>query len=143
MFSQYPMPFQQPYQQPFGQMQRNDMQEIDGPESIPLLRMMPNSKQIFKDKHLMRIYAVEADAAGVLSFNAFDLIPVEKEKPKEYLTREEFEQWRSRYEWMEPVPKQPENQPRAAREYPQEYQRREAATASQPVYEQAYSPAVI
>lgn len=91
------------YQQP-----QSAYQEVEGPESIQMLRLMPNSRSVFFDKHMDRFYAVECDAAGTKAVRAYDFAPVEEPRPVEYVTREEFDRWRASYE--QPVQQQQQKQ---------------------------------
>ena len=100
----YGNPYQQ-YQpqgyQPFA-MQGPTFQEIEGPDSIQMLRIPPNSKHVYFDRRLDRFYSVSTDAAGAKFVEAYDFTPAQEPKAPEYLTVDAFNQWRSQYE--QPVP---------------------------------------
>lgn len=95
---------QQPMQYPYTQnMQnqfapRNDLQFVNDIESAKAYQMMPNSKQILLDKNLPRFYLVETDATGMKSVTPYDFTEVKDDPAPEYLTRQEFDVWRTNYE---------------------------------------------
>ena len=100
--------FGNPYQQyqpqgyqPFA-MQGPTFQEIEGPDSIQMLRIPPNSKHVYFDRRLDRFYSVSTDAAGAKFVEAYDFVPAQDPKQPEYLTVDAFNAWRSQYE--QPVP---------------------------------------
>lgn len=103
---------QQFYQQPFGgyqyqqpMLQQGAYQEVEGPESIQMLRLPPNCKAVFFDKHRDRFYAVSTDAAGTKAVDAYDFAKAQEPRQPEYLTVDAFNAWRSQYE--QPIQQQP------------------------------------
>lgn len=95
----------QPYQ-PF-QAQMPIFQEVEGPDSIRMLRIPPNSKHVYFDRRLDRFYTVSTDAAGAQFIEAYDFAPAQEPKQPEYLTVDAFNAWRSQYEQPIPQPSKP------------------------------------
>ena len=58
-------------------------EEVEGPESIAYIQMMPNDRRVVFDKHCDRFYTIETDAACQKSVHAYDFTPVEAEKPSQ------------------------------------------------------------
>ena len=93
--------FQTPYttqHYPTYQQRNNDLQMINGVESITAYQMPPNSRQILMDKNLARFYLVETDATGIKTYKTYDFVEVTEKPENDYITREEFERWKSDYE---------------------------------------------
>lgn len=98
--------FGNPYQQyqpqgyqPFG-TQLPTFQEVEGPDSIQMLRIPPNSKHVYFDRRLDRFYTVSTDAAGAKFVEAYDFALAQEPKQPQYLTLDEFNAWRSQYEQL-------------------------------------------
>lgn len=56
--------------------------------------MAPNSSVILMDSNLPRFYTKITDASGVATVKSYDFKETEAEKPKEYVTKEEFESFK-------------------------------------------------
>lgn len=82
----------------YGQQHRTDIQMVNGPESASAYQMPPNSRQILMDKNIARFYLVETDATGMKSMRTYDFEEVRETPQPEYLTRQEFDEWRTSHE---------------------------------------------
>ena len=61
-------------------------EEVEGPESIAYIQMMPNDRRVVFDKHRDRFYTIETDAACQKSVHAYDFTPAEDGQQKEQIT---------------------------------------------------------
>ena len=52
-------------------------EEVEGPESIAYIQMMPNDRRVVFDKHRDRFYTIETDAACQKSVHAYDFVPAD------------------------------------------------------------------
>lgn len=77
---------------------RNELQFVNDIDSARAYQMLPNSKQILLDKNLPRFYLVETDATGMKSVTPYDFTEAKDDPTPEYLTKEEFNVWRTNYE---------------------------------------------
>lgn len=92
---------QQLAQQRLMQMQpQSELQFVNGLESAQMYQMPPNSKQILMDSNRARFYLKETDASGMARVTAYDFAEAKDEQPqqKDYVTRAEFDDLRSKYE---------------------------------------------
>lgn len=80
-------PYSQPNMQPV--QQGNQVQFVNGPESVTAYPMGPNESAILMDRTMPRFYFKQTDAAGVASVNAYDFTPATDEPTTEYVTRAE------------------------------------------------------
>ena len=101
MYSYYP-PLQSPFvpqpqlvpQVPVQQDQ--DIQYVNGRQGAEAYQMMANKKAILMDANLPRFYVKQTDANGQASIKSFDFKETEEEKPKEYVTKQEFEAFKAK-----------------------------------------------
>lgn len=85
-----------PYSQP--NMQQNQVQFVNGPESVDAYPLGPNESVILMDRNRPRFYFKQADAAGVASSTAYDFSVANDAPADEYVTRKEFEEWKAAHE---------------------------------------------
>ena len=78
--------------------QQNELQFVNGIDSVNAFPMGPNETRLFMDRNMARFYIKETDAAAVANVSAFDFTPAKADKPQDYVTRAEFEELRSQYE---------------------------------------------
>lgn len=74
-----------------------DIQFVNGKGSAESFMMPPNSRMILMDSELPRFYLKEVDAAGMYRVTTYEFTEV-VEKPvvnEEYITRQEFEEWKA------------------------------------------------
>ncbi|MBD9053223.1 MAG: hypothetical protein EGR23_06360 [Holdemanella biformis] len=77
----------------------DSLQFVNGKESAENYIMPPNSKVILMDQNIPRFYLKETDATGMAKITAYDFTEaVDKPIQNDYITREEFNEWRSQYE---------------------------------------------
>lgn len=77
----------------------DSLQFVNGKESAENYIMPPNSKVILMDQNIPRFYLKETDATGMAKITAYDFTEaVDKPVQNDYITREEFNEWRSQYE---------------------------------------------
>lgn len=86
-------PFQTaPYAAP---QQTQNIQYVNNKASVESYQMGPNSSVILMDSNLPRFYTKHTDASGVATIKSFDFKETEEEKPTEYVTKAEFEKFKS------------------------------------------------
>ena len=100
MYGYYP-----PMQSPFGQQvpimpqvpaqQDQDIQYVNGKSGAEEYQMFPNKKAILMDANEARFYIKQTDANGQATIKSFDFKESETEKPKEYVTKQEFESFKA------------------------------------------------
>ena len=99
MYSYYP-PLQSPFlQQPLIPSLQQDSQEIqyvNGKPGADAFQMLPNKKAILMDANTARFYIKQTDANGQATIKAYDFKEAEEEKPTEYVTKAEFEDFKSK-----------------------------------------------
>lgn len=93
--AQMPNPYQAQMQQP---QQPNELQFVNGRESVDMYPMPPNSKVILMDSNMPRFYLKETDASGMARVATYDFTPANEKPVEEYVTRQEFEDWKAKYE---------------------------------------------
>ena len=98
--SYYP-PMQNPFMaqlmpppQIVAQPQQN-IQYVNGKQSVDSYQLPANSSVILMDSNLARFYVKQTDASGLATVKSYDFKETEEEKPKEYVTKEEFETFKS------------------------------------------------
>lgn len=100
MYSFYP-PMQSPFMQQTPVMpqvpvqQDQDIQYVNGKPGAEAYQMFPNKKAILMDANEARFYIKQTDANGQATIKSFDFKETEQEKPKEYVTKEEFESFKA------------------------------------------------
>lgn len=72
-----------------------NIQYVNGRQSADGYPMSPNSSVILMDSNLPRFYLKQTDASGMATLKAYDFKEVEEEKPTEYVTKSEFEQFKA------------------------------------------------
>ena len=90
MYSMYPFPSFMP-QQP----QAQNIQYVNGRQSAESYQMPANSSVILMDSNIARFYMKQTDASGIATIKSFDFTETEEEKPKEYVTKQEFEKFKA------------------------------------------------
>jgi len=94
MYGFYP-PMQAPLiQQPI-MPQQQSIQYVNDRSSVDTFQMAPNSSVILMDANISRFYTKITDASGIATIKSYDFKETEAEKPKEYVTKEEFETFKS------------------------------------------------
>ena len=96
MYGYYP-PLQSPlFQQPvMPQAQQQTIQYVNDRASVDSYQLPANSSVILMDSNLPRFYVKQTDASGIATVKSYDFKETEKEKPKEYVTKEEFETFKA------------------------------------------------
>ena len=89
---QTPAQFMPPIQMPQPQQ---SIQYVNGKASAESYQMPNNSSVILMDSEQSRFYIKMTDAAGVATVKSYDFKETEAEKPKEYVTKEEFESFKA------------------------------------------------
>lgn len=99
--SYYP-PMQNPFMMPLQQaiapvmpQQTQTIQYVNGKGSVESYQLPANSSVILMDSNLPRFYLKQTDASGLATIKSYDFKETEEEKPKEYVTKEEFETFKS------------------------------------------------
>lgn len=94
--SYYP-PMQSPFLMPFQQQQQTpqNINYVSSKESVDSFFLPPNSSDMFLDESNKKFYTKKVDANGVAVIRAYDYTESAEEKPKEYVTKEEFEKFKS------------------------------------------------
>ena len=101
MFNYYPpmqnpfMPQQMPQVVPQVQPDTEDIKYVNGKQGAEAFQMYANRKAILMDANLPRFYIKQTDANGQAMIKSFDFTETEEEKPKEYVTKEEFETFKA------------------------------------------------
>ena len=88
MFPFQPTPLMAPVAQ-------QNIQYVNGKQSAESYQMAANSSVILMDSNLPRFYMKQTDASGLATIRAYDFKEAEEEKPKEYVTRQEFEKFKA------------------------------------------------
>ena len=95
MYGYYP-PMQSPlFQTPVIQNQQQTIQYVNDRASVDSYQLPANSSVILMDSNLPRFYVKQTDASGMATIKSYDFKETEKEKPKEYVTKEEFETFKA------------------------------------------------
>ena len=95
----YPNSIYGNYSSQYQQLMRPQTQAIpyvNGRQSAESYQMGANSSVILMDANLPRFYIKQTDASGMATIKSYDFKETEAEKPKEYITREEFESFKSK-----------------------------------------------
>ena len=95
----YPNSIYGNYSNPYQQIMRPQpqaIQYVNGRQSAESYQMGANSSVILMDANLPRFYIKQTDASGMATIKSYDFKETEAEKPKEYVTREEFETFKSK-----------------------------------------------
>jgi len=98
----YPMnPYQTPsfvppMQFPVPQQPQQSIQYVNGKASAESYQMPANSSVILMDSEKSRFYIKMTDASGVATVKSYDFKETEAEKPKEYVTKQEFEAFKNK-----------------------------------------------
>ena len=75
--------------------QQQTIQYVNDRSSAETYQMAANSSVILMDANLPRFYMKMTDASGMATVKSYDFKETEQEKPKEYVTKEEFETFKS------------------------------------------------
>ena len=76
--------------------QTQSIQYVNDKASAESYQMPANSSVILMDSNLPRFYMKQTDASGVATIKSFDFKETEKEKPVEYVTKAEFEEYKAK-----------------------------------------------
>ena len=102
MYSYYP-PMQSPFLQQMPQSQPVPMQiqgqsvqipYVNGKQSAESYQMPASSSVILMDSNSAKFYLKQTDASGQATIKTYDFTESEEDKPKEYVTKEEFESFK-------------------------------------------------
>ena len=88
-------PFMMPFQQQAQPQQTQNIKTVNGKASVENYYLPVNSSDIFMDEGNKKFYTKYVDASGVSSIKSYDYTESEEEKPKEYVTKEEFESFKA------------------------------------------------
>jgi len=80
---------------PFTPPQTQNIQYVNGRQSAESYQMLPNSSVILMDSTKARFYMKQTDASGMATVRAYDFKEVEADKPAEYVTKSEFENFKA------------------------------------------------
>jgi len=83
-----------PYQNYLPQ-QTQTIQYVNGRQSAESYQMPANSSVILMDSNKARFYLKQTDASGLTTIRAYDFKEVEENKPTEYVTKSEFENFKA------------------------------------------------
>lgn len=92
------------YPQNYGYPQNNSeiLKFVNSIESAKDYFLPPNSQVVLFDKNQQRFYLKETDASGAQSIRAYDFFEADdtsQTNPNvDYITRQEFEEWKKNYE---------------------------------------------
>lgn len=100
MYSYYP-PLQSPFMsqqipQIVPQAPQQTIPYVNGRQSAESYQLPANSSVILMDTNLPRFYMKQTDANGVVTIKSYDFKETEEEKPKEYVTKQEFEAFKAK-----------------------------------------------
>ena len=98
MYGGYYPPMQLPlFQTPIipQAQQQQTIQYVNDRASVDSYQLPANSSVILMDSNLPRFYVKQTDASGMAKVKSYDFKETEKEKPKEYVTKEEFETFKA------------------------------------------------
>ena len=99
MYSYYPAPtFPNlfPNQMNIGATQPTvTIQYVDGQQGAEQINLPPNSSGVYLDNNGKDMYIKQTDANGTVTIKACEYREKQKEKPKEYVTKEEFERFKA------------------------------------------------
>ena len=85
-----------PYQPTPLLQQPQTIQYVNGKQSAEAYQMPVNSSVILMDSNQARFYMKQTDASGVATIKAYDFTESEEDKPKEYVTKQEFEAFKAK-----------------------------------------------
>lgn len=71
------------------------IQYVNGKQSVESYPMSPNSSVILMDSNMPRFYVKQTDASGMATIKTYDFKEAEEEKPTEYVTKTEFENFKA------------------------------------------------
>ena len=72
-----------------------NIQYVNDRKSAESYQLPANSSVILMDSNQARFYMKQTDASGIATIKAYDFKEAEAEKPKEYVTKEEFEKFKA------------------------------------------------
>ena len=76
--------------------QNPSIQYVNGKQSAEAYQMPANSSVILMDSNQARFYMKQTDASGMATIRAYDFKEAEEDRPKEYVTKEEFESFKAK-----------------------------------------------
>ena len=83
-----------PNQMNMGTAQQS-IQYVDGLQGAEQISLPPNSSGVYLDNNKKDMYIIHTDANGKSTVQTCYYKEKEKEKPKEYITRDEFEKFKA------------------------------------------------
>ena len=75
--------------------QSNTIQYVDGKQGAEQIVLGPNSSGVYLDNNKKDMYIIHTDTNGKATIQSYTYREKEKEKPIEYVTKEEFEKFKA------------------------------------------------
>ena len=75
--------------------QQQSIQYVDGLSGAEQISLPPNSSGVYLDNNKKDMYIIQTDANGKATIQSYFYKEKEKEKPKEYVTKDEFEKFKA------------------------------------------------
>lgn len=97
--SYYP-PMQNPFMMPLQTQQQpqqviQTIKTVNSKASVESFFLPANSSDVFMDEGNKKFYTKHVDASGAASIKCYDYTETEEDKPKEYVTKDEFEKFKA------------------------------------------------
>ena len=93
----YPIyPYQSFQTTPIVPQATQTIQYVNGKQSAESYQMPANSSVILMDSNTSRFYLKQTDASGMATIKTYDFKEIEADKPTEYVTKSEFEQFKAK-----------------------------------------------
>lgn len=81
---------------PFTQNQQKTINYVNGRSSVESAYLPPNSGDVYLDTTSNKFFIKQTDSNGIPTIESYDYKKSEVEKPKEYVTKEEFEAFKAK-----------------------------------------------
>lgn len=78
------------------QLQQQTIQYVNGKQSAESYQMPANSSVILMDSNTNKFYLKQTDASGIATIRTYDFRESKDDKPAEYVTKSEFEQFKAK-----------------------------------------------
>ena len=75
--------------------QSMQIQYVNNKQSAETYQLPPNSSVILMDSNMARFYMKQTDASGMATIKSYDFKETEEDKPVEYVTKQEFEKFKT------------------------------------------------
>lgn len=96
MYSYYPTPaFPNLFPNQVTSQPTPTIQYVDGQQGAEQISLPPNASGVYLDNNKKDMYIIHTDANGKATVQVCYYKEKEKEKPKEYVTKEEFEKFKA------------------------------------------------